>query len=75
MLVIGVAEPENPQIGPEADMRRRHIASEDKIGNGLEVAAALCVQAVGVFGVDGARQRILVWSYRSGHLGRPLTMV
>lgn len=72
MLVIGVAEPENPHASPEADMRRRHLANEDKVGNGLEVVAALCVQAVGVFGVDGARQRILVRPYHSSFLGRLL---
>lgn len=60
MLVIGVAEPENPFSGPEAESQRRHQAYEQSIGLGLASSAKLCVESVGIFGVHGLRQRILV---------------
>lgn len=60
MLVIGVAEPENPYSGPEAESQRRHDAREESIGLRLASSAKRCVEAVGIFGVNGLRQRILV---------------
>ncbi|KAK0383819.1 hypothetical protein NLU13_9730 [Sarocladium strictum] len=61
MLVIGVAEPENPNAGPEAERAIRHYVYEDAVGARLGNVAQQCVQAVGVFGIAGARQRILVY--------------
>lgn len=60
MLVIGVAEPENPYSGPEAESQRRHDAYEESIGLKLATPARRCVESVGIFGVHGLRQRILV---------------
>lgn len=60
MLVIGVAEPENPNIGQEVDSQRRHEAHEESIGLKLACSAKFCVEAVGIFGVNGLRERILV---------------
>jgi hypothetical protein len=60
MLVVGVAEPENPGSGPEAESRQRHSDYENTIGLRLIWVAKRCVEAVGVFGVTGLRQRILV---------------
>ncbi|KAK5993428.1 hypothetical protein PT974_06859 [Cladobotryum mycophilum] len=61
MLVIGVAEPENPNAGPEADLQRRHEAHEESIGLKLASAAKRCVESVGIFGVNGLRDRILIY--------------
>lgn len=63
MLVIGVAEPENPFSGPEAESQRRHEAHEDEIGLRLGSLARNCIEAVGIFGIHGLRQRILVSSH------------
>ncbi|KAF7554224.1 hypothetical protein G7Z17_g3081 [Cylindrodendrum hubeiense] len=60
MLVIGVAEQENPNIGPEAASQRRHEFHEDAIGIKIASSAHRCIEAVGIFGLHGARQRILV---------------
>lgn len=60
MLVIGVAEPENPNAGPEAESERRHEAHEEVIGLRLAAAAKRCIETAGVFGIHGLRQRILV---------------
>ncbi|KAK7409585.1 hypothetical protein QQX98_008247 [Neonectria punicea] len=61
MLVIGVAEQENPNLGPEAESQRRHEAYEDRIGIKLASSAHRCIEAVGIFGLHGARQRILIY--------------
>lgn len=58
MFIIGIAEPENP--GPEVDSQRRHGAYEEAIGLKLASSAKRCVEAVGLFGVNGLRDRILV---------------
>lgn len=60
MLVIGVAEPENLNAGPEAESQRRHESYEEAIGLALGSVSKRCVEAVGIFGVHGFRQRILV---------------
>lgn len=60
MLVIGVAEPENSTLVPEAESQRRHQAYEETIGLRLGSISKRCVEAVGIFGVHGLRQRILV---------------
>lgn len=60
MLVIGVAEPENPFAGPEADSQRRHESYEESTGLRLGDSARQSVEAVGIFGIHGLRQRILV---------------
>lgn len=60
MLVIGVAEPENPNAGPDAERAIRHYLHEEAIATRLGNIAQYCVQAVGVFGITGARDRILV---------------
>ncbi|KYK61546.1 hypothetical protein DCS_02688 [Drechmeria coniospora] len=59
MLVIGVAEAENPLSTLEVESKRRHEDYEEEIGLGLLSSAQHCVEAVGVFGVNGLRQRIL----------------
>ncbi|PNY26915.1 Uncharacterized protein TCAP_03159 [Tolypocladium capitatum] len=61
MLVIGVAEPENPFAGPEAESQRRHEAYEKSIGLRLASSARRCIESVGLFGVHGLRQRILIY--------------
>jgi hypothetical protein len=60
MFIIGIAEPENP--GPEVDLLRRHGAYEEAIGLKLASSAKRCVEAVGMFGINGLRDRILVRS-------------
>ena len=60
MLVIGVAEQENPNLDPEAESQRRHEAHERTIGSTLISSFSNCVETVGIFGLHGARQRILV---------------
>ncbi|QUC22455.1 uncharacterized protein UV8b_06696 [Ustilaginoidea virens] len=61
MLVIGVAEPENPFAGPEADSQRRHESYEESTGLRLGDSARQSVEAVGIFGIHGLRQRILIY--------------
>lgn len=60
MLVIGVAEQENPTSSPEAESDKRHALYEDDVGRNLAFSAFRCVDAAGAFGLDGFRQRILV---------------
>lgn len=60
MLVVGVAEPENPQVPPEAEANKAHHDYEESIGARLVWGTKRCLEAVGVFGVTGARERILV---------------
>lgn len=60
MLVIGVAEQENPTSNPEAESERRHAMYEYDVGMNLTFSAMRCVDAAGAFGLDGLRQRILV---------------
>jgi hypothetical protein len=62
MLVIGVAEQENPTSNPEAESDKRHAMYEDDVGVNLAFSALRCVDAAGAFGLDGFRQRILVSS-------------
>ncbi|EGR53110.1 uncharacterized protein TRIREDRAFT_74477 [Trichoderma reesei QM6a] len=59
MFIIGIAEPENP--GPEIDSQRRHGAYEESVGLKLASSAKRCVEAVGIFGVNGLRDRILIY--------------
>ncbi|KAG9505580.1 hypothetical protein J7337_002552 [Fusarium musae] len=60
MLVIGVAEQENPTTNPEAESDKRHAMYEDDVGTNLAFSALRCVDAAGAFGLDGFRQRVLV---------------
>lgn len=62
MLVVGVAEPENPHSATELESKRQHDAYETTLGFRLIWATKRCVEMVGVFGVNGLRQRILVGS-------------
>ncbi|EHK27211.1 uncharacterized protein TRIVIDRAFT_188113 [Trichoderma virens Gv29-8] len=59
MFIIGIAEPENP--GPEVDSQRRHGAYEEAKGLRLASSAKRCVEAVGLFGINGLRDRILIY--------------
>lgn len=61
MLVVGVAEPENPQPEPEAETKRLHNVYEEGIGSRLIWTTKRCIEAVGIFGVTGFRQRVLVY--------------
>ncbi|OAA75533.1 hypothetical protein LEL_07521 [Akanthomyces lecanii RCEF 1005] len=61
MLVIGVAEPENPNKSPEAESQRRHDAHEEEIGRQLDSHARRAMEMVGLFGIHGLRQRILIY--------------
>lgn len=61
MLVIGVAEPENPNKSPEAESQRRHDAHEEEVGRRLDSHARRAMEMVGLFGIHGIRQRILVY--------------
>ncbi|KAG8407268.1 hypothetical protein J3458_020758 [Metarhizium acridum] len=61
MLVIGVAEPENPYSGSEVESQRRHEAYEESMGLQLAIPARACIESMGVFGVHGLRQRILIY--------------
>ncbi|KAL3957550.1 hypothetical protein ACCO45_008128 [Purpureocillium lilacinum] len=61
MQVIGVAEPENPFSAPEAESQRRHGDYEEDVGLALVRPAIRCVESSGVFGLDGLRQRILIY--------------
>lgn len=60
MLVVGVAEPENPHTASDYESKRQHDAYEEGLGVRLVWATKRCVEMVGVFGVNGLRQRILV---------------
>lgn len=65
MLVVGVAEPDHPLPGsPEQISKNKHAHYEETIGNRLAWATRRCVDAVGVFGLTGTRQRILVSFFR-----------
>ncbi|EEU44360.1 uncharacterized protein NECHADRAFT_48505 [Fusarium vanettenii 77-13-4] len=67
MLVIGVAEQENPTSNPEAESERRHSLYEYDVGMNLTFSAMRCVDAAGAFGLDGLRQRILIYK-RYSHI-------
>ncbi|KAI0471950.1 hypothetical protein GGR56DRAFT_656241 [Xylariaceae sp. FL0804] len=66
MLVIGVAEPENPGItSAEAESARRHHQYESRTGNTLMRFGRL-VSVAGTWGLHGIRQRILVYRETAG---------
>ncbi|KAF4331862.1 hypothetical protein FBEOM_14361 [Fusarium beomiforme] len=67
MLVIGVAEQENPTSNPEAESQKRHETYEDDVGINLAFSALRCVDAAGAFGLDGFRQRVLIYK-RYSHI-------
>ncbi|KAG5916055.1 hypothetical protein E4U42_007815 [Claviceps africana] len=67
MLVIGVAEPEKPWPGAEATSKRIHELHEDGIGFRLGSISRTCVAPVGILGVLGLRQRILIYK-RYSHI-------
>lgn len=60
MLAVGVAEPEDSQTAQEYESNRQHDAYETNIGIRLIWASKRCIEMVGVFGINGLRQRILV---------------
>lgn len=60
MLVIGVAEQETANLGPNAEVGKRHQLYEDDMGIRLGASAHRCVEAIGLLGLHGLRQRILV---------------
>ncbi|ATY60688.1 hypothetical protein A9K55_005774 [Cordyceps militaris] len=81
MLVIGVAEPENPNKSPEAESQRRHDAHEEEVGRRLDSHARRAMEMVGLFDRAlfrvwlGDREKIVarrimldVWSYFRTHL-------
>ena len=60
MLVIGVAEPENPTISNEQDaLSREHNMYESDTGKTL-LNVGRCLGILGIWGVHGTRQRVLV---------------
>lgn len=62
MLVIGVAEPENPAPVPDGQAQQQeHDNYEDSAGLALISMAGRCIETVGVFGIHGFRQRILIY--------------
>ncbi|KAG9255424.1 uncharacterized protein F5Z01DRAFT_653073 [Emericellopsis atlantica] len=62
MLVVGVAEPDNPHAASELEEKRQHYAYESHLGQRMIWATNRCFEMVGVFGVAGLRQRLLVYS-------------
>ncbi|KAI6783021.1 uncharacterized protein J7T54_002183 [Emericellopsis cladophorae] len=60
MLVVGVAEPDNPHTASELEEKRQHYAYESHLGQRMIWATNRCFEMVGVFGVAGLRQRLLV---------------
>ncbi|PFH57052.1 hypothetical protein XA68_15583 [Ophiocordyceps unilateralis] len=62
MLVIGVAETENIMSTAEPESQRRHEDYEESIGMVLSSPGDLSIDAVGFFGLDGLRQRILTYT-------------
>jgi hypothetical protein len=68
MLVVGVAEPENPSAAPgEAESKRRHSEYEESTGSRLAWTAKALIHGIGLFGLTGARERVLVGSIPSLH--------
>ncbi|VUC24649.1 unnamed protein product [Clonostachys rosea] len=62
MLVVGVAEPENPPTAPgEAELKRQHSEYEETTGSRLAWAAKRFIHGIGLFGLTGARERVLVY--------------
>ncbi|KAK4239651.1 hypothetical protein C8A03DRAFT_13972 [Achaetomium macrosporum] len=60
MMVIGVAEPENGIAEARAEAARKHFQYEDRIGRRLLRAGGV-LETVAVWGVNGMRQRILLY--------------
>lgn len=60
MLAVGVAEAENPTTAQDYESNRQHDAYETNIGIRLIWASKRCIETVGVLGINGLRQRILV---------------
>ncbi|KAH8891295.1 hypothetical protein GQ53DRAFT_746789 [Thozetella sp. PMI_491] len=60
MLVIGVAEAENDTLDAQADLARRHDQYEQEVGETMFYVGRV-VEAVGIWGVNGMRQRILLY--------------
>ncbi|CAG9949419.1 unnamed protein product [Clonostachys rosea f. rosea IK726] len=61
MLVVGVAEPENPSAPGEAESKRRHSEYEESTGSRLAWTAKALIHGIGLFGLTGARERVLVF--------------
>ena len=59
MQVIGVAEPEGGVSEAQAEAIRRNTTYEERTGRTL-LRVGRIVETVGVWGVNGMRQRILV---------------
>ncbi|KAL2134240.1 hypothetical protein VTI74DRAFT_673 [Chaetomium olivicolor] len=60
MMVIGVAEPEHDGIDPQAEAALKHHRYEDRIGRRLLLAGSI-VETATIWGVNGMRQRILLY--------------
>ncbi|CAH0029079.1 unnamed protein product [Clonostachys rhizophaga] len=62
MLVVGVAEPETPSAAPgEAELKRQHSEYEESTGSRLAWTAKALIHGIGLFGLTGARERVLVF--------------
>ncbi|RCI17133.1 hypothetical protein L249_2105 [Ophiocordyceps polyrhachis-furcata BCC 54312] len=62
MLVIGVAETDNPTSTAEPDYQARHEAYENSVGAVLNTPAKSSIDAVGLLGFIGLRHRILTYT-------------
>lgn len=60
MVVIGVAEPDVPKQTSETESQRRHDLYEETVGIRIDSVARHCMELVGIVGIAGLRQRILV---------------
>ncbi|KAF4120463.1 hypothetical protein GMORB2_2901 [Geosmithia morbida] len=61
MHVVGVAEPDNPHDPDEYESKRQHSEYETAIGLRLIWATKRCIGMVGALGLNGFRQRVLVY--------------
>ncbi|RDA92377.1 hypothetical protein CP533_4425 [Ophiocordyceps camponoti-saundersi (nom. inval.)] len=62
MLVIGVAETDNPALSAEPDHQVRHETFENLVGTALYTPVKRSIDAVGLFGLIGLRRRILTYT-------------
>ncbi|KAL2119313.1 hypothetical protein VTJ04DRAFT_6273 [Mycothermus thermophilus] len=60
MAVIGVAEPENGSGDAQLEAAQRHRRYEDRVGGRLLLAGSI-LQTTAIWGVNGMRQRILLY--------------
>lgn len=60
MAVIGVAEADHPTHDQEHELRIQHELSEEQTAKNIAFAAKWSLDAIGIFGAHGLRQRTLV---------------